>query len=351
MTSAQAVNVAQAPALRRKPDGKLDPAGEAGWFLERERSRKSMSLAQVREATGIPIHHIIAIENGHINKLPPVDEAIAIVAAYGDFLGFDPAPLCAHYIRLIPPTLSVVSHPAPQSGEPAQDYIATATARPRPRFSQPDARLIAVSVAAILAIFAVTGWKLNSIPEAPAATADAIVSPAPVETAAIPAPAPAPAPTLPAPVAPPADLIAEEAGTALQGLGALINETVAAVDASGIGPRAEPLAIRGSEKSETPFVEEGGKRIYGPENTDSRLLLEARGQVWLRVEDTQGNVVATLNMSEGDQYRVPRREDLVVIARDGGLISYRIDGAEKGTLGKPGDILVGQAISMAALGG
>ena len=40
-----------------------------------------------------------------------------------------------------------------------------------------------------------------------------------------------------------------------------------------------------------------------------------------------------------------------VIARDGGLLSYIIDGEEKGILGTPGEILVGRPLDIKLLDG
>ncbi len=71
--------------------------------------------------------------------------------------------------------------------------------------------------------------------------------------------------------------------------------------------------------------------------------------MWVRIEDAQGNVVMTQMLRKGESYQVPDRKGLVVIARDGGLLSYSIDGKERGILGMPGQILVGQPLDLATL--
>ena len=78
-------------------------------------------------------------------------------------------------------------------------------------------------------------------------------------------------------------------------------------------------------------------------------MLKAKAPVWIRIEDAQGNVVMTQMLMAGDSYRVPDREGLVVIARDGGLLSYEIDGKEHGILGTPGEILVGRPLDIETL--
>ena len=81
----------------------------------------------------------------------------------------------------------------------------------------------------------------------------------------------------------------------------------------------------------------------------SRLVLDAKGPVWIRVEDSRGNVVVSKTMRAGDNYSVPNRDDLVIISRDGGLIGYSVDGVDKGTLGSPGEILVGRSLNITRL--
>ena len=58
------------PFFRPKPDGDLNPAGEAGWYLQREREKRGLSLDQISEATGIHPYHVEAIEMGDLTRLP-----------------------------------------------------------------------------------------------------------------------------------------------------------------------------------------------------------------------------------------------------------------------------------------
>ena len=98
MTAAHALKHSEI-TIRQKPK---EAAGEAGWYLERERLKKGLTLTEAREDTGVPVHLLIALEQGRLDLLPPVDEAISLISAYGNWLGFDPAPLCGHYITLFP---------------------------------------------------------------------------------------------------------------------------------------------------------------------------------------------------------------------------------------------------------
>jgi cytoskeleton protein RodZ len=90
-------------------------------------------------------------------------------------------------------------------------------------------------------------------------------------------------------------------------------------------------------------------RVYGAENKDAHIILKATAPVWLRIEDAQGNAVMTQMLNTGDTYRVPNRDGLIALSRDGGRLAYIIDGQEKGVLGPPGKILVSEKLDLAAL--
>jgi cytoskeleton protein RodZ len=128
----------------------------------------------------------------------------------------------------------------------------------------------------------------------------------------------------------------ELAGTNLTGLAGLI-EGEGAQSSTKILDRI-PVAEDAAQVS-APAAGTGG----------SRLMLKAKAPVWVRIEDAQGNVVMTRMLMKGETYAVPDRQGLVVIARDGGLLSYVIDGKEKGILGPPGEILVGRPLDLKSL--
>ncbi|GEM_PF-1624389 len=88
--------------FRPKPDGAVDPAGEAGWYLERERERRGLSLQTASRATGVHPQHLRAIELGMLENLPERSEALRMIGVYARFLGFDPQPLVAHLEACLP---------------------------------------------------------------------------------------------------------------------------------------------------------------------------------------------------------------------------------------------------------
>jgi cytoskeleton protein RodZ len=125
-------------------------------------------------------------------------------------------------------------------------------------------------------------------------------------------------------------------GTGLDGITALIEKNVPQATAS-----TTPAPAATASATQT---QDG--RQFGDAAGDSRLTLKAKAPVWVRIEDSNGNVIMTQMLMKGDTYRVPNRDGLVVIARDGGLLTYIIDGKEKGILGTPGEILVGRSLDI-----
>jgi cytoskeleton protein RodZ len=137
------------------------------------------------------------------------------------------------------------------------------------------------------------------------------------------------------------DPMGEEDG--LSGIGSFIEDGFQKPDSatssqSGI-PASQPKKPAAAKGAEVTSTGEPG----------ARLVLRAKAPVWVRIEDAQGNVVMTQMLRGGDTYSVPDRPGLVVIARDGGLLSYLIDGRERGILGTPGQILVGQPLDIPTL--
>jgi hypothetical protein len=139
----------------------------------------------------------------------------------------------------------------------------------------------------------------------------------------------------------------DQLGGDLDGLGAFIAEQVSENQAPAV--TAEKVAQDVAVVDDVAQTAEG--RAFGANNAVARLVLKAKAPVWVRVEDAQGNVVMTQMLMKGDTYQVPDREGLVVIARDGGLLSYLIDGKEKGILGTPGEILVGRSLNLSTFEG
>jgi cytoskeleton protein RodZ len=348
--------------FRQKPDGNIDPAGEAGWFLQRERERRGEPLDLAAERCHIHVHHLEAIEAGDLTRLPARADALRMIGAYGAYLGFDPQPLVLHYAQFLPKAngRAAASRAAPKPLGSAT-IISFPLAKCLRALSSGSGGIASVVVA--LGLFGAAVWSLSQLDGSGAVQQAAVQEPAaqksylpPIATEQSQAIADSARRKVDAdalferaaetPVASITSLEesrlkdtadADKAADGLPGLGDFISSKISAVDEAALEPN----------RSSDPAT--GPGRVYGNQNADARLVLKANAPVWVRIEDTQGNVVLTQTLLTGDSYRVPDRRDLVIIARDGGLLSVEIDGIAKGSLGTPGEILVGRPLDIDSL--
>jgi cytoskeleton protein RodZ len=350
--------------FREKPDGASDPAGEAGWFLQREREKRGETLEEAGEATGIHPYHVEAIEFGDMTRMPTRMEALEMISVYAEYLGFDSEPLLHHYIEFLPrPTIAPrTSHPANPAPLSSAKIL---TFGKMPKLMPLNIKLsnlpggaggLVASVAGAIFLFAGASWMM--IPSAEIAVPEpqvAIVAD-PMPTASTGSEA---ANVKITEEAMPDEVLAatdnnvpassDQADADLGGLGAFIAEQVPEEPTAAIASASKNMAPDVPVVDDVRQTAEG--RVFGAKNEVARLVLKAKAPVWVRVEDAQGNVVMTQMLMKGDTYQVPDREGLVVIARDGGLLSYVIDGKEKGILGTPGEILVGRSLNLSTFEG
>jgi cytoskeleton protein RodZ len=346
------------PFFRPKPDGDLNPAGEAGWYLQREREKRGLSLEQVSEATGVHPYHVEAIEMGDLTRLPQRLEALEMVGIYGEYMGFEPEPLVTHYAAFLPRPQAAPgkAHPADPGPLSSAKILRFGKLPSFPRFSIKSfpggaGGIIGSCFAAIL-LFATASWLLQPVPTAPESEQTAQVDDQ--------NPAGDPMPTASTGESDTKVQVNEEP---MPEPGNAESKAEDETAATGKDPMGEGDSIgsfiednfqepsNGAETSAQPAAKPAEKAVSAaPAAEDgSRLTLKAKAPVWVRIEDAQGNVVMTQMLRGGDTYSVPNRPGLVVIARDGGLLSYLIDGKERGILGTPGQILVGQPLDIAVL--
>jgi cytoskeleton protein RodZ len=339
--------------FRQKPDGDIDPAGEAGWFLQRERERRGETLSRAAERCAIHQHHLEAIEMGDLTRLPARIDALRMIGAYGAYLGFDPQPLVLHYAQFLP---KPNRHSGARAAAPKPLGSATIISFPLAKcmraLTSGSGGIASVVVA--FSLFGAAIWSLSQI-GGPGGVQQSGVQEIQVVADADPSDAETEAffeRVAETPVAsittveesPLGDTAegtaradADWAANGLPGLGDFISSRISAVDETAFE----------AERSTDPTT--GPGRVYGSRNADARLVLKASAPVWVRIEDTQGNVILTQTLLTGDSYRVPDRSDLVIIARDGGLLTVEIDGVAKGSLGTPGEILVGRPLDIETL--
>ncbi|WP_395688025.1 helix-turn-helix domain-containing protein [Aestuariivirga sp.] len=349
--------------LREKPDPEIDPLGEAGWYLEVERLTRGLSLEDAAEQCGIHPYHLEAIEYGDLTCLPERHEALDMIGVYAQSLGFDPEPLMQHFAHYMPaPALTAEArhpaNPAPLSSAKILSFTQFAKL-PKIGLRRMPGGVggLVASLAAVILLFAAASYILmpssespseitaelsaNNPPPAPESAVDPMATASTAtQTAEVESSGQAQLSVEPQPattgIAGEDDLV----GTGLDGITALIEQNV---------PGTVPAAEAAPATTDVAMTAEG--RQFGASNDESRVTLVAKAPVWVRIEDNQGRVIMTQMLMKGDSYRVPNRDGLVLIARDGGLLTFFVDGKEKGVLGSPGEILVGRSLDIKSLEG
>jgi cytoskeleton protein RodZ len=351
-------------STRQKPDGILDPAGEAGWFLMREREDRGLSLEQVSEILGIHPYHLEATELGNMSNMPSRAEALEMISAYANFLGFEPDPLLHHYVSFLPaPEVAPRRHPAnpaPLSSAkillfgkfpklpPINIKLPSMAKMPKlPELTKGNGGIVA-SVVAAFSLFAAVTYALVPAgePTAPQAELAAAEDADPMPTASTAqdnveikitetpmdgnglATVEPSEPSEPKVTAAPPE-VSEDV------LGAFIQENVAG-------------AVTDAGDTQMAALQNEG-RTFGSPDPKVRLVLKASRNIWLLIEDNKGNRVATQLLNKGDQFRVPDKQGLVATVQDGGAITYIIDGVEKGALGQPGAVLAAESLDIKKL--
>lgn len=358
--------------LRAKPDSLMDPAGEAGWFLERERLSRNLSREDVAAVTGIHPYHVEAIEYGDMTHMPPRLEALEMIAAYASLLGFDPDPLLQHYASFLPrPQVAPRHHPAnplpmmsakilPFGKFPKIPSLDLRNIKLPPMPTIPGGRNgIVASVAACALLFAGLSWMMGGSPAPAPGTMDVAsqqdAAPDTMPTATT-GPDAAQIKVTESPIAatdgvadglPVDGLEGDESAIADQNPSATPgNDELGAFIAQQVGD-ADPQTVAATSKPADAAT--GPNHVYGSTDDAVRVVLKARKPIWLLIDDAQGNRVATQLLNAGDSYRVPNRDGLVAIAQDGGALSYELDGEEKGLLGQPGTLLPAEPLDPKAL--
>jgi cytoskeleton protein RodZ len=299
--------------------------------------------------------------------LPTRLEALEMVGIYGEYMGFEPEPLITHYAAFLPrpQAASGRAHPADPGPLSSAKILKFGKMPPFPRFSIKGfpggtGGVIGSCFAAVL-LFAAASWLMQPAAVTPNTDetaqndtvgqdhagdpmATASTGPSDTSVAVHEEPMPEQAPEAkvedetPATGQEPTD----EEGS-LSGIGSFIQDGFQQPE-----PAAQPdMSVPTPEAKKAPAPKQTAAAPAA--DPGARLVLKAKAPVWVRIEDAQGNVVMTQMLRGGDTYSVPDRQGLVIIARDGGLLSYLIDGKERGVLGTPGQILVGQPLDIPTL--
>lgn len=279
-------------------------------------------------------------------------------------------PLPDSIAQLLSPDAAAPEETAPQDNAPEQ------TASPAATAPEPDS--ITVQVEAQPPTEAAPVLETPSEPAsepAPISTAETAETPAPEETplieatpeaaapgattpelstqdiAAAPTEAESAAPSQPEVTAEPApvevandpaigDTTAEETAN-VEPVQTSVEEEPAAVVASvepapvtepDTAPETGPLA------SAAPLLETSAPVVYGAENADSRVVIVARGPVWVEVTAPDGEVLLTRLLNDGDRFQTPNTPGLTLVTGNAGGLEFLVDGTAAPDIGPPGAV-------------
>jgi len=110
-----------------------------------------------------------------------------------------------------------------------------------------------------------------------------------------------------------------------------------------VQPSAEVPAAPAAEVASVPAAPDvddaGGARVFGSVNVDSRVVISAVETSWVRIRESDGNVLLTRMLTAGDTYRVPNRDGLKLEVGNAGALTFSVDGAEAKPVGDYGAVI------------
>ncbi len=182
------------------------------------------------------------------------------------------------------------------------------------------------------------------------AAAPATVTPAPATPASAATPvAPAAAPASvagsaaqgPATSAAPAPQRTAPAAAPGQDAAAVSEESesdTAPPDPEPITPAGQVAAAPVVEAPAAPTPATSSRRVFGAENSGSRIEVTATGDAWVEFRDAAGQLVFTRVLREGDVFHVPNQPGLRLQTGNAGALSFKVDGAVLPPIGPAGSV-------------
>jgi cytoskeleton protein RodZ len=311
-----------------------EPYVGIGEQLRERRLRAGGDLQQIAGTLRIRFAYLKAIEEGRFDLLPGTTYANGFVRSYANHLGFDGEAAVASFRT-----------------EAALNIEENKLVFPAPigEAKVPTGRILLLSLVLAGAVY--SGWFYFM--RAPAPMAD--MAPPPLSAIE---------PVAAQPVAPPQSPTADTAS--VQGAPAPeATPASPAVPAVGL-PAASPAAVPSSSPEvpvTTPALSEAapppveappavasvpvpppqpttaeGAAIYGETSGVSRISVKAIAFSWIQIRDPKGGAIFTRTLRKGEVYRVPLRDDLMLIAGNAGGVEISVDGKVIGRLGEKSQV-------------
>lgn len=135
--------------------------------------------------------------------------------------------------------------------------------------------------------------------------------------------------------APPAPPSSEETATP-----SAPDTPVASVSAA---PGQQIAALPAPPSEDTQTVESAdalsGGKIYGNENADARIIVQALSDSWVEIRDSESaELLLTRVLFKGDSYQVPNRSGLTLLTGNAGGLRITVDGAPVPSIGPAGAV-------------
>lgn len=123
-------------------------------------------------------------------------------------------------------------------------------------------------------------------------------------------------------------------------LQAAVADPVPAGETGGAARDSEEApAAAADEAPSAPILPSGRQpQIFGASNSDARVVIRARADSWVQVQGDGNELLLTRMLRIGDTFRVPDRDDLVLMTGNAGAIDIIVDGRRLGPLGPNGEV-------------
>jgi cytoskeleton protein RodZ len=315
------------------------PLDTVGQDLRAARLRRGDEIAQVSRALKIRKDHLEALEEDRLEDLPGKTYAIGFVRSYARHLGLDADQYVERFKQEISGRADDHSRePAPIHQEEGRHYL-------------PHGWRIIAGIVILLLGYGV--WHLM----APSGDSSQQVPPPPVLNPPKAKPKPAPQPVVSPPQtatpSPAADASPPAPGGTAPG-----QQQAAATPPPAAGAKtpatsttqmAAPPTIRTGAPQDMPAgnqasapqaaVPAASSQTFGGVNTNSRVIIRARGPVRVTVKGPDGSILLNRDLQAGDTYQAPNEPGITLATSDGGALEMDVDGKNLGTVGEPQQVL------------
>lgn len=302
-------------------DSSLETVGQD---LRAARQRRGDDLAAVSRNLKIRKDHLEAIEEDRLEALPGRAYAVGFVRTYSGYLGLDPV----QYVERFKTEIG-------SRGEPTRS-VSLATVDER---RLPQGWIIIALV--VLGLVAYGAYHL-------AMSAESLLRPSVASV---------PAPLLPAShkqAAPAGRIIAQQPRhSAPAQLPDAAQKTtpesgkVQAAASSKVIQTTTPAAASQTTAQILAALPKG--QLFGERNANPRVVLRARADVQVLVQDVSGRVYINRTLKPGDSYQVPDRVGLSLSTADGGAVGIELDGQAMGFAGKTGKMTEAMSLNPQAV--